>query len=1212
MRRLPSPVSQVRHAVISTPEVIPAPPRPGPDHSAAAAALQRVVDAVGSAPDPEGFVPAVLDIVGGSFTARSCAYFDLHDDATILLRYWHVDGETRTPRQLLEADEGRWEMMRELARGFRAPDDYLGLPTLHPARRTSVLDHAAGTALPQWDAFMRRQGWELALHVPLFVGGVPGAELVIYRGSGERYSPDEVAMAEKLGKLLALAMTASRMAAQAREAAVAREREQAARAQAETLVRVNAGLARRGRLLRAVAEVSQRLLATADPYAVFGEVVAVLAQAAGVDWAGLRINTPPEPDSPRGCGRLLAEWTAPGALRPVGMSSGEPLLRWEEFPDDRFDTWLEGRFTCLGPGPDGEKCNLTLGGLVAELAFPIHVGGAFWGSIGFDHWGGPRPWDESEISVLRTAATLIAGALERARAEEAVRTARDRAAAEHAAELARANRALVEGIDTLVGEADLDHFLVAVLRRVREVSGAWGTHLFRYDPGSRALSLHVTDREDGTWFGPGPGDPPIFGRPVDVDHSGGWAFMLETREMIVTTMDGHESLFWPEVPEWHRRRGFTTVAATALVAAGTPVGVLGLAWRDRADLRATQAELVQTLLAQLTLALRLTSLAAAARDAAVARERERAVQERAAELVRANRVLSGSLARLGEGVDADDFLARILQAITREFQAPSATLWLYDMEALEAHLHLVCEDDRVVAGAESTHPNARHPAPIDLSALSYQRAGIDRRVHVAELDDPVVTPGQRDHRVQAGARMMVGVPLLLGERVLGMISLRISDRREIRQEQREVAQALAHQATLALQLSRLAHEARESAVAQERERAAQARATELARANNALRRSADRLAEQGAAGGLLDGVLQEIARAVGPADTTVYLREPLSGELRLHSFALGHGCVCAHDQARGFWRQYEGLAGAFLERLLATDPELTVFDLRASAADPAWEAERRAMVEMGYSGAMSVVMRAGGEVLGLLTVGLRGRQVMGIEEAELVRSLASQASLVVLLTRLGERAREEARQSAVLEERNRIAREIHDTLAQGLTGIIFGLEGALRGGSEGAEPVRRQVANALDVARQSLAEARRSLWALRPVPLNAEGVEGALRRLVEQHRDGAVEIALEVGGDGEVSLPDAEAELALLRVAQEAVGNAVRHAGARQVTVRLEHAGAQARLTVADDGRGFDPDALPPGQAFGITGMRERAARAGGRIRIDSAPGRGTTVTLRI
>jgi len=97
-----------------------------------------------------------------------------------------------------------------------------------------------------------------------------------------------------------------------------------------------------------------------------------------------------------------------------------------------------------------------------------------------------------------------------------------------------------------------------------------------------------------------------------------------------------------------------------------------------------------------------------------------------------------------------------------------------------------------------------------------------------------------------------------------------------------------------------------------------------------------------------------------------------------------------------------------------------------------------------------------------------------------------------------------------------------------------------------------------------------------------------------------------------VHLPDAEAELGLLRVAQEAVGNAVRHAGARQVTVRLEHAEAQVRLTVADDGRGFDPDALPPGQAFGITGMRERAARAGGRISIDSAPGSGTTVTLRI
>ncbi|HEU0055250.1 MAG TPA: GAF domain-containing sensor histidine kinase, partial [Longimicrobium sp.] len=417
------------------------------------------------------------------------------------------------------------------------------------------------------------------------------------------------------------------------------------------------------------------------------------------------------------------------------------------------------------------------------------------------------------------------------------------------------------------------------------------------------------------------------------------------------------------------------------------------------------------------------------------------------------------------------------------------------------------------------------------------------------------------------------------------------------------------QLTLALRLTALAHAAREAAVAVERERSVRERAAELVRANEALRRFADRVAARGGPGGL-DGVLREIALAVGPADTTVYLRDPLSGALRLHSFALGEACGCHPAQAGMRWRSYEPMAAGFLDRLLAADPHAAVFALRAGDADPRWAEERAAMAAMGYQGAVSVVMRTGGEVMGMLTVGLRGRAGLGVEEVELLRSLANQAALVVLLTRLGDRAREEARQSAVLEERNRIAREIHDTIAQGLSGIIFGLEGTVRG-AEVPDALRRQIGSALEVARGSLAEARRSLWALRPVPLAAEGLESALRRLVEQHRDGAAELALEVAGGG-APLADAETELGLLRVAREAVSNALRHAGAARVVVRLEQAEEGVRLSVADDGRGFDPEALAPGQSFGITGMRERAARAGGALEIESAPGRGTVVSVRV
>ena len=973
----------------------------------AGTALQRAVDAVSRADDLDAFVPAVLDIVAGTFSAQSCAYYEFGGDGTVFLRYWYVDGRTRRPHELLEIDGERFGMMRQLALGFRAPDEYLGQSPCCPQRSCVFVDHAAGTCMPEWDAFARREGWEAELHVPLFVDGAPDAEVVIFRGAAEHYTPDEVALAETLGKQLALAVAAARMAGKAREAAVASERGRAAEERAAALARVNDALERRGRLLAAVSDVSRLLLCTGDPSTVFPRAIALLGSAAGVDRAGMMVNRPPDAGSRRGYGELVAEWTAPGVPRQSDHPESR-VINWDDAGEEAFARWIGGDAVIVTEDlPEPIRGTQAAVGIHTQVGFPIFIGHEFWGSIGFDDCTGGREWDEGELSALRVAATTIAGAVQRSRAEAAVVAERERAAEE----LARANRALVSSLDTLAGEADLDHFLVAVLRRIREVSGAWSAHLFRYREGEGTLALHVAVRGDGDFFGPAPGDPPLFHAPIPVDHSPGWAYMLETREILVSDVDGHRDFFWPEAVAWHDEHGHTALAALTLVAAGSPVGALALAFRDGGNLEATQAELVQTLLTQLTLALRLTSLAETAREAAVAVEREKAVQERAAELVRANQALSGSLARLGDGVDAEAFLRRVLQTVTAQFSAPSSTLWLYDMERMEAHLHLVCVGDRVVPGADSQHPNAHAPAPIDPGLLGHLRASADRRVHVTDVEDPSISDTQRAHLQACGARAMIGVPLLLGERVLGLISVRIPGERPIRHEEREVAQALAHQATLALQLSRLAREARDA---------------------------------------------------------------------------------------------------------------------------------------------------------------------------------------------------------AVLAERNRIAREIHDTLAQGLTGIIFGLEGALRGAAETPEPVRRQVNAALEVARGSLAEARRSLWALRPVPLAAEGLEGGLRRLVEQHRDGAVEIALEVAGDGGVHLPHAEAELGLLRVAQEAVSNAIRHAGASRIVVRLEESDGEVRLTVSDDGRGFDPEALSAGQSFGITGMRERAARAGGRIEISGAPGRGTIVSVRV
>jgi signal transduction histidine kinase len=189
-----------------------------------------------------------------------------------------------------------------------------------------------------------------------------------------------------------------------------------------------------------------------------------------------------------------------------------------------------------------------------------------------------------------------------------------------------------------------------------------------------------------------------------------------------------------------------------------------------------------------------------------------------------------------------------------------------------------------------------------------------------------------------------------------------------------------------------------------------------------------------------------------------------------------------------------------------------------------------------------------------------------------------------------------ARETGALEERARLAREIHDTVAQGLISVITQLEGARDGGDP------RRIDRALEGARDTLREARRAVQALRPVELDDAQLPDALAQVAS--RASGVNAQLNVTGEPIALHPDAE--LALVRIAQEALANVRRHAQAREVTLTLSYMDDMVILDARDDGRGFDPAAVRTG--VGLAGMRERLAPLGGRLDIESAPGAGTTV----
>jgi signal transduction histidine kinase len=233
----------------------------------------------------------------------------------------------------------------------------------------------------------------------------------------------------------------------------------------------------------------------------------------------------------------------------------------------------------------------------------------------------------------------------------------------------------------------------------------------------------------------------------------------------------------------------------------------------------------------------------------------------------------------------------------------------------------------------------------------------------------------------------------------------------------------------------------------------------------------------------------------------------------------------------------------------------------------------------------------------------RGLAIGELAEANrrLEESMAENAALHARLV-------EQARAAGVVEERRRLAGEIHDTLAQGLTAIVAQLEAAEQAGHRPDER-SRHLTQARSLARSSLTEARRSVRALRPEQLENATLAEALGELTcGWSQQSGIPAELETAGAA--SRAPADTEAALFRVAQEALTNVGRHAKATKVRLTLTDLDDMLLLDVADDGVGFDADADTTG--YGLVGMRHRLAGVGGALTVESAPGYGTTLNAAV
>lgn len=229
----------------------------------------------------------------------------------------------------------------------------------------------------------------------------------------------------------------------------------------------------------------------------------------------------------------------------------------------------------------------------------------------------------------------------------------------------------------------------------------------------------------------------------------------------------------------------------------------------------------------------------------------------------------------------------------------------------------------------------------------------------------------------------------------------------------------------------------------------------------------------------------------------------------------------------------------------------------------------------------------------------------GPDDQRLIELLAAHAAIAIETARLYERSRE----LSAIEERNRLARDLHDSVVQKLFGVVLGARSAAALLDATPGPAREEVERLGDLAQEAVGELRSLIFQLRPVAIGADGLAAALTKHVEILRRGqTVPIALVTEGPPRLR-PGADDEV--FKIAQEAITNALRHAGAAGLEVELTEREGALVLRVRDDGTGFDPrDAAQRSRSLGLTSMEERATALGGTLEIDSTPGRRTVVSL--
>jgi signal transduction histidine kinase/PAS domain-containing protein len=1056
---------------------------------------------------------------------------------------------------------------------------------------------------PSFQAFHREQGNRAIRLVPMRIGN----RLLGWLGLGFAQEDPPLGRSFALLRVLAEQMTMAvemlRLAEEAKQSALAKlneviacEREKAATQRAAELAKANDAL-RRG-VERLVA--SGTLDAALDAFLLEAMSVteaaagAILERGTGSEFIMQalaqdgKIVKPFDPHSSEDLYRKRTAADPTGVMRRT--AAGEIVI----IPVEDIESWF----------PEAAAYHRNCGHRTV-WHFPFQVGGEVVGFLGLAFREAKSPNDvlRETVQALAHQASL---ALESQRLAERAKLAaiaqeQERAASERAAELAKANDALKRSIAHLISTDSLRSFLVAVLQEAIQACDAVSAAVFVYNQLSHnlqniALILHGEAIDIAT-------DPraEIWRSPIPADLTDAWRVLSQERRFFWFDNDNPGVEHWSISIPWHQQFGHKNIATIPLLIGEQALGFLGLCFTTHQQPSESKLEQCWTLAQHAALALRMSQLAEEAKQAAIAKEQEKAAQQRAAELAKANeelrqrdRLLSAVAQvtkNLLEAEDVETAIPSALQVVGQAANISRVQLLLERQAPAKQKLqHIVAYEWNALGIApQMDHPTA---AVLDNDEFNFmiQELHLGRSIWrlVEDFPDPIQTTFKSIRIESSGT-----VPIFIEGRYIGGIGFDdCVTARQWSQQEIDVLTTAAESIGAALHRKQLVER-----LIHERARAAEERAAQLAKANEALKRSLTMLALEPSLDKLLGYVLQAISDSLGDRSGAVYLFDDSDNTTTLHlnyeNGQMQQGEQIDHPAAT-LRRPPKEWDTQYLPLLRQNQ---VLIHHESEFASPAYNPYRQHNAQRGIKTLLFVPLLFGEQLLGSITLRSTQHRNYTPEELELARALAHQATLAIQLTRLAAQGCKQA----ILEERNRMARDIHDSLAQAFTGIA----------ATQPEAAQNCLSRARSLAASGLSEARRSVRALRPEALESDDLPSALYYIVEQMSwNTDVKITLQI--DGTPRPIPVNVEINLLRIGQEALTNAVRHADAQNIRLNLLFEPEAVHLQIRDDGRGFQPQVQLTNGGFGLIGMQERSRQIGGQLRLVSSIGRGTEAIVTV